>query len=80
LQPLFGGTVVPGLPLTTSLLQTDARGAACMSFPGGGGPATLFAQFLVLDPAAVQGVSLSNAVSVGPCPRTLRLPGPAVQK
>ena len=63
--PLFGGTL---LPVPAAFLiggATDGTGSWSLAgIPGGLGPATLFAQVVVIDPAQGQGFGLSNAVQV----------------
>lgn len=67
-RPFFGGTLVPGAPIGTLLFTTDANGEVTFPASISGGPATLFVQWAVIDPAAVQRVALSNALelAVGP--------------
>ena len=62
---LFGGTL---LPVPAALIvggSTDASGSWTFAgIPGGLGPATLYAQVVLLDPAQAGGFGLSNAVQV----------------
>jgi hypothetical protein len=63
--PLFGGTIVP-IPASLVLpIALDSAGAFRMlGIPGGGSPATLFVQGLVLDAALPAGFGISNAVAM----------------
>jgi len=61
----FGGTVVPDAQSALLIpLSTNAQGLLSLPFQGGGGPQDVYAQYLVSDPGATLGVSLSNAVRV----------------
>ncbi|MCB9868467.1 MAG: PQQ-dependent sugar dehydrogenase [Planctomycetes bacterium] len=62
--PLFGGTVVPVPVLGEALLVADSEGRVVFTIPGGGGPQSLFAQYLILDPGATSGIGISNALRV----------------
>ncbi len=64
LQDLFGGTLVPVDANPVGPFFADATGTITFSFPGGGGPLTLYSQWATVDAGAVQGVSLSNALRV----------------
>jgi hypothetical protein len=43
-------------------LVTDGEGQLVFTFNGGGGPVDLYLQYLISDPGATQGISISNAV------------------
>lgn len=59
----FGGTIVPDFQTgIMALLTTNDKGNLFFEFPGGGGPADVFVQYLVSDPGATNGVSFSNAI------------------
>jgi len=61
--PLFGGFLVPGLPLWKRLeFTTDEEGNLELPISGGGGPLDVYGQFLIEDPGAVGGVAFSNAI------------------
>jgi len=60
---IWGGTLVPGSG-TILRFTTDAEGKALLSFPGGGGPGTVYAQVLVRDGAAPGSVGFSNALAL----------------
>lgn len=62
--PLKGGTLVPFPILLLTPLSTDGSGELSFPIPGGLGPATLYAQYLVADGAQVQGLAFSNAVEI----------------
>lgn len=61
---IFQGTLVPFPPQAVVNFVTDARGEASFVLPGGGGPSTFYAQYLILDPNATEGVSFSNALQI----------------
>ena len=61
---LFGGTVVPFPPLVVFHFLTDKDGTVKFVVPGGGGPTSLFAQYLIFDPNATFGIGLSNAIRI----------------
>ena len=64
--PFAGGTLVPAPSVIFGGLVTDAAGALEVpGVPGGGGPFDLSIQWVVQDPAASAGKSLSNALKVG---------------
>ena len=61
---MFGGTIAT-LPIHESVLFTvDANGKVTFPVPGGGGPFSMYGQFLVLDPKASFGLGISNALRV----------------
>jgi hypothetical protein len=62
---LLGGTAVTFPPSVVVALTTDALGRAGIpGIPGGGGPATLYAQAAFYDAALPQGFGFSNALRV----------------
>ena len=61
---LFFGTVVPNPPTTFPGFGTDSQGRLSVTVPGAAGPATVYGQWVVLDPGAPFGVSLSNALQI----------------
>ncbi|MCB9899592.1 MAG: hypothetical protein H6825_16415 [Planctomycetes bacterium] len=63
--PLFGGTLVP-FPLDLVVgLSTDGAGEiAIPGIPGGGGPISVYVQFLVADGGTLSGWDFSNALQV----------------
>ncbi len=64
--PILGGTLVPGFPLLDLPFVTSSSGTFIWPFvvpPGVPSGANLYFQFLVVDPAAVQGIAFSNAFS-----------------
>src|SRR5262249_5681176 len=63
--PLKGGTLVP-FPWTLLVsLVTDGTGQVLLpGIAGGGGPLTVFAQFVVTDPAQTLGYGFSNALKI----------------
>lgn len=63
--PLFGGIAVPVPPSFVLPLVLDGNGDVYLKgIAGGGGPATLYAQAVLLDPAAPGGFGISNALAV----------------
>lgn len=62
--PLGSGALAPVLEFDPLAFQTGPSGSLSLQLPGGGGPAELFGQFAVLDPAAPGGLALSNALRV----------------
>jgi hypothetical protein len=62
--PFKGGTLLPGPVVFTTLLATSAAGGWSIHFraPAGASGTELWGQAAIQDAAAVQGVSLSNAV------------------
>ena len=61
---LFGGTVVP-IPLVQAVfIATDKDGKVEFPLPGGQGPFSIFAQFLIDDPKATFGIGISNALRI----------------
>jgi hypothetical protein len=64
--PVKGGVLVAHPFSLTVLLDTDASGALALDYtwpagvPGG---TSFYLQYAIKDPAAVQGVSLSNALT-----------------
>lgn len=56
----MGGTLVPGQPLTRTLVKTDPNGEASFTLNAGGG-LNVFAQWLVRD-GGMPGLGFSNAV------------------
>ena len=68
-MPLWGGTFVPALPVELSFpLLLDAAGSYDFLVPGGMGPASVFAQILVLDPGLQLQIGFSNAVRINVLP------------
>ena len=61
---MFGGTIVTVPILESVVLAMDQTGKVAFPVPGGGGPRSLYAQFLVLDPKASFGLGISNALRV----------------
>lgn len=60
----LGGLLVP-IPLVIVVtLQTNGLGEIQATVSGGGGPATVFVQAIVVDPGQPLGVALSNALQV----------------
>lgn len=63
--PFSGGVLVPLPDVLLGPVNTDADGAIPIpGVPGGGGPVDLYAQWIVLDPGAFGGRSLSNALAL----------------
>lgn len=62
--PLLGGTVAPFPPSAVVPLATNPAGGFSVPVHGGGGPATLYVQAVVFDPALPQDFSFSNALEV----------------
>jgi len=61
--PLLGGTLVPLPAVVTANFSTDPLGEFSFpSTPGGGGPATVYAQVVMVDPGQAQGFGFSNTV------------------
>ena len=63
-RPAFGGTLVPWQPLQRTLVLTDATGSATSQLMGGGGPGTLFVQWLSWDKGNSPKYVLSNALEI----------------
>jgi len=64
-SPLFGGTLVPFPPAFVLAMTTSSLGeAGFTSFPGGGGPLTLYVQTVYVDASQTQSFGLSNALQV----------------
>lgn len=62
---VYGGTLVPGVPITLVVpLVTDANGEFNAVAPGGGGVLDTYQQWLIDDPGATNGVGFSNALKV----------------
>jgi hypothetical protein len=61
---VLGGTILPANFLLVGPLPTDATGSLALTLPGGGGPFNVFLQWGIVDLAASQGVSFSNALQV----------------
>ena len=60
---MLGGTIVPVPPLGLLTMTTDAVGEMSLTIPGGGGPLTIYAQAVVLDPGSTTApVHISNAI------------------
>jgi hypothetical protein len=63
--PFAGGFIVPVPFIFTTPFVTDAGGKVFLpGIPGGGGPATLFIQFLYEDAAQPAGLGISNGLQV----------------
>jgi len=62
--PLFGGTLVTLPNFVGAVLPTGSDGTVKFTAPGGSGPQSLYAQFLILDPAASFGIGISNALRI----------------
>jgi hypothetical protein len=63
--PFKGGQLVPVPFLDILGLTTDASGQILLAnIPGGGGPVSIIAQFVLVDGAQAAGYGLSNAVQV----------------
>jgi hypothetical protein len=62
--PYRGGMLDPFPPLVIDVTTTNGDGAAWFSFDGTGDSYDLFAQYVVDDVGASQGVALSNALEV----------------
>lgn len=63
--PFKGGTLVPVPVLDAIAVNTDGAGNfAITGIPGGGGPATFYVQFVIVDGGQTLGFGLSNAVQV----------------
>ena len=63
--PLLGGQLVPTPPSLVLTLTTDSEGQVLLpGITGGGGPATVYAQYLYLDGNLPFGVGFSNAVAI----------------
>jgi glucose/arabinose dehydrogenase len=61
----FGGTILPDFMTGFIIeLSTSSKGNIFIPFDGGGGPVDVYAQYLIQDPGATQGVAFSNAVKV----------------
>jgi len=63
-RPAFGGTLVPWQPLQRTLVLTDGTGSATAQLVGGGGPGTLFVQWLSWDKGNSPKYVLSNALEI----------------
>ena len=62
---VLGGTLVPFPPSTVIAHTADSAGTVLVAdVPGGGGPAQLYAQFVVADPAQPFGWAISNALQI----------------
>jgi hypothetical protein len=62
--PIFNGTLVP-VPIDVAVvLACGPSGGAAFLAPGGAGPFTLYAQFLVADPGLPELVGISNALRI----------------
>jgi len=59
---VLGGTVVPVPPILAGPLTTDASGGLALTVPGGGATISMWAQWLIVDPAVSFGTSFSNAL------------------
>jgi len=67
--PVLGGTLVPFPPNSITAFVTDGSGAFTVpGVPGGGGPASLFAQCAILDAAQPFGWAISNALQIDVLP------------
>ncbi|MHC4822109.1 MAG: hypothetical protein ACYTDX_10370 [Planctomycetota bacterium] len=66
LQPasLLGGQLLPFPFQGMEAFVTDASGSLSAGVPGGGGPATLYIQALILDGTLPEGVAFSNALAL----------------
>ena len=60
--PVRGGMLVPTPYLAAVPFSTDAFGRIEFSLSGGGGPATWYAQFAIVDPTQPLGAAFSNAL------------------
>lgn len=61
---LLGGTIVP-LPAQQEVyVLASTTGEVVFTAPGGGGPRSLYAQYLIADPKASFGLAMSNALRV----------------
>ena len=60
----FGGTVLPNPFLHAVLVVTTKDGVVEFVLPGGQGPFSVFAQFLIDDPNATFGIGISNALRI----------------
>ncbi len=67
-QPFKGGVLVPAAPLVVVGVPTDGNGWVQFPASGGGGPFSVFIQFVVADGAAFGGFALSNALDVAVLP------------
>lgn len=61
---LFGGTIVTLPTFVGAVIPTGPDGTVKFTAPGGSGPQTLYAQYLILDPGASFGLGISNALRV----------------
>jgi glucose/arabinose dehydrogenase len=62
--PLLGGILVPVPIELAAVLVCDANGSLSFNTFGGGGPATIYGQFLVVDLGLPEGVGFSNALKI----------------
>ena len=61
---VLDGTLVPIPPAISAVVPTDANGDVSVQVPGGGGPFTIYVQFLLTDGGTGSGYAFSNAVSL----------------
>ncbi len=66
--PPIGGTLVPIPVMLTVNLPIDATGKFTSPVPGGGGPFSIYAQFVTPDPSQVHGYEVSNCVKMSILP------------
>jgi glucose/arabinose dehydrogenase len=58
------GTLAPGAPFFSVPLVTDASGRIQLTFPGGIGPVSLYAQWVLVDIGATYNLGFSNALRI----------------
>lgn len=62
--PILGGTIVPVPASIVIAANTNANGRVALTVPGGGGPAVLYAQWVVIDTGLPESIGFSNAISI----------------
>jgi len=62
--PVWGGTLVP-IPIAfAAAFKLDGEGTTGFTLAGGGGPATAYVQFVLIDPGSSVGHTFSNAALI----------------
>jgi hypothetical protein len=60
--PLFGATLVPLPIISIAAVGSGPDGTIAFTFPGGGGPISVYAQCIAVDPGVASGWTFSNAL------------------